>query len=97
MEAPNKTEHSIVSTPTDIVQRQRFLQIRQEEILGHSFDFMVEGADNEGRYKLISVEYGFTAYLNKKDAKIIYFNNNRLIAKVISEDKSGNGFMVIEE
>lgn len=81
----------------NLLLKRMFLQIRQEEILGHSFDFMVEGTDNEGRYKLISVEYGFTAYLNKKDAKDIYFNNNRLSAKIISEDKSGDGFMVIEE
>ena len=70
--------------------------MRQEDILGHLFVFKVEGTDIEGRYKLISVDYAFTAFLDKKDAKNFHFNNEKFRARVMSEDKSGDGYMVIE-
>ena len=96
IEALNESSHSIDTMSIDTEKRHKFLQMRQEDILGHLFVFKVEGTDIEGRYKLISVDYAFTAFLDKKDAKNFHFNNEKFRARVMSEDKSGDGYMVIE-
>ena len=96
IEALNESSHSIDTMSIDTEKRHKFLQMRQEDILGHLFVFKVEGTDIEGRYKLISVDYAFTAFLDKKDAKNFHYNNEKFRARVMSEDKSGDGYMVIE-
>lgn len=93
---PNKNNTSLVSTQNEIEKEHRNIQLRLKDILNHKFDFKVVGADNEGRYKLKSLEYDFNAFLDKKNAKNIHFNKDTISANVISEDKSGNGFMVTE-